>query len=387
MFPPNEHAKLSPSRLQRIIDCPGSYEFGRKCEEEQEEQRSSYAEEGSMLHAAVESHILNTKWTGPELAPDQQSAVEDAIEYFHKLESATSGQPGYHLEVEKRVYLKTLHPCLYECDGTCDIFINTDDELHILDWKFGQGIPVYAEDNDQLYAYAAGALEDRLYRETHPTPTSVFIHCIQPRLDSYDAVQLTVKQLMQWVNERLVPGVSEAISEEPSFHPGQKQCRWCPAKMKCRARYDLANKTAADVFKNVAKLPDNVTQEELGELYARAKQLDKYIKDIGAHIMHTIQTGTPWPGYKLVAGRSLRRWKDEPDEVIERLGSDIELEDMFKSKLISPAQAEKLNRKLKKEPWFQELIEKPEGKPTLAHESDKRPPLEFRTAAEIFKGA
>ncbi len=384
MFPPNEHAKLSPSRLQRIIDCPGSFEFGRKCEEDEPEQRSSYAEEGSMLHAVVESYILNTKWNGPALNPEQQGAVDDAIEYFHKLEQATSGQDGYHLEVEKRVFLKTLHPCLYECSGTADIIVSTATELHVLDWKFGQGTPVYAGDNDQLYAYAAGALESRLNHDI-PAPTTVFIHCIQPRLDSYDVHELTVKQLMQWVNGRLIPGCSEALGDNPAFNPGQKQCRWCPAKMKCRARFNAASQTAADVFKNVAKLPDGVTKEELANLYTRAKELDTYLKDIGKHILFTIQSGTPWPGYKVVAGRSIRKWKYDPDEMPGLLEGVIGWDDMFTQKLITPAGAEKIDKTLKKSQVFQDLIEKPEGKPTLAPESDKRAPLEFRSASEIFK--
>jgi len=381
MFPPNEHAKMSPSRLQRIIDCPGSFNFGRKCEEEQDEQRSSYAEEGSMLHAAVESYILNTKWTGPELNPEQKGAVEDAIEYFHKLEQATSGQPGYKLAVEERVYLKEYHPSLYECDGTCDIRISTDTELHILDWKFGQGIPVYADENDQLYAYAAGGAINHQHMMQYET---IFIHCIQPRLDSYDVVELTPKQLMQWINGRLIPGCVEAQSDNPSFHPGTKQCRWCPAKMKCRARYRRASQTAADVFAASAT-PDSVTQEELSALYTRAKELDQYIKDIGAHIMHTIQAGSSWPGYKIVAGRSLRRWKFDQEETVERLQQFLGWDEMFTQKLITPAATEKLDKALKKDVAFQELIEKPDGKPTLAKESDRRPPLEFRTPSEIFK--
>ncbi len=383
MFPPSDHSPLSPSRLQRIIDCPGSFRFGRQCEEEQEEQRSSYAEEGSMLHAAVESYILNTKWHGPVLDPEQNAAVLDAIDYFHKLESALSSLPGYRLMVEDRVYLKEYASCLFECSGTCDILIETDTELHVLDWKFGKGIPVFAEDNDQLYAYAAGAGKNPEHLLRYD---KVVIHCIQPRLDSYDTHKLTPKALLQWINGRLIPGASEALSDNPAFHPGQKQCRWCPAKMKCRARYNSANKTAADVFKAVVKIPDHVTPAELGALYKRAKELDRYIKDIGAHIMHTIQAGTPWDGYKVVAGRSIRKWKYDHDKTMDSLTEFLDWDEMIKpTTLISPAQAEKLDRSFKKDKKFQALIEKPEGKPTLASENDKRPPLEFRTAAEIFK--
>ena len=383
MFPPNEHAPLSPSRLQRIIDCPGSFRFGRKCEEEQQEDRSSYAEEGSMLHAAVESYLRNEKWLGPELNHEQMDAVKDAIDYFHVLENTLASQsPTLH--IEERVYLKEYSPSLYECSGTCDIIMKTKDEIHVIDWKFGKGVPVYAEDNDQLYAYAAGAA---INPETLLSYKRVYIHCIQPRLDSYDVVDISPKSLLQWINGRLIPGCSEALGDSPTFHAGTKQCRWCPAKVKCRHRYHLANQTAAEVFAVAQNDLIGVTMEELTALYARAKQLDQYIKDIGAHIIHTIKAGTPVEGWKMVAGRSLRRWKHDEETTIAFLERTIGFDEMFASKLISPAQAEKLDRDLKKSEEFQELVEKPAGKPTLASEHDKRQALEFRNASQIFGDA
>ncbi len=381
MFPPNEHAPLSPSRLQRIIDCPGSFNFGRKCEAETEETRSSYAEEGSMLHAAVECRILATQWNGPELTSGQQNAVEDAMDYFRALENTLASEPGYHLMVEERVYLKEYSSNLFECSGTCDILISTDTELHVLDWKFGQGIPVYAQDNDQLYAYAAGAAKNPEHMQKFE---KILIHCIQPRLDSYDVHEISPKSLLQWINGRLIPGCSEALSDTPSFHPGPKQCRWCPAKTKCRARYNQANQTAADVFRVVEKLPDDVSQAELTELYKKSKVLTQYLKDIGSLIFDDLQAGTPWPGYKLVAGRSIRRWGKDAEDMPAQLIKFIEFDEMFTQKLVTPAGAEKLDRRLKKDLEFQKLITKPEGKPTLVDENDKRAPLQYRTAAQIF---
>jgi len=384
MFPPNEHAPLSPSRLHRIITCPGSYKFGKQCEDEQEEQQSPYAEEGSMLHARVESLIVDKEWKGPELDLDQMNAVNDAYNYYEILKASLSGQPGFTQRVEKRVYLKEWHASLYECSGTCDLIFSTNTALHVVDWKFGQGVPVYAEDNDQLYAYAAGAAVNHQGAQQFE---SIVIHCIQPRLDSYDTHELSPKQLIQWINGRLIPGCTEAVGDIPRFNPEPKACRWCPAKMKCRARYNKANTTAADVFASVAKIPDQVTKEELSKLYARAKELDRYIKDIGAHIQHMLQAGDSWPGYKLVAGRSIRKWAADQEATIEGLlANGLEFDEIFEHKLISPAKAEKLDRSFKASERFQSLIEKPEGSPTLVEESDKRPAISFRTASEIFKG-
>jgi len=212
----------------------------------------------------------------------------------------------------------------------------------------------------------------------------IFIHCIQPRLDSYDVYELTPKELMQWVNGRLIPGCTAATGLNPEFIPGQKQCRWCPAKTKCRARYNMANQTAADVFAAVEKMPDEVSKEELAKLYSRSKELTQYIKDIGTLMFEDIQRGIPWPGYKIVRGRSLRKWKDDPTTTIEALTDWLDYDELFTQKLVSPAQAEKKNRALKNDLAFQDLIEKPEGKPTLVEESDKRPAVDYRTVEQIF---
>ncbi len=384
MMPPDNHASMSPSKLPRILACPGSHNLAKKYERER--QRSEYAEEGTMLHSAVEIALKTNQISAdimePKLDPEQLGVVQDCVDYFnHTLASAEDCINWY---TEEEVYLKEYHACLYDVWGTSDVIIDCTHELHVIDWKFGKGIPVYAENNDQLYAYAAGAIGNyenlKRYKKIH-------IHCIQPRLDSYDTVTLTPAELAAWLNGRLIPGVVKALDMYADFIPGHSQCRWCPAKVGCRARFTQANKTAAEIFAVHTKLGDTVTDDEVSKVLLLASQYEAYIKDIRVYIQQKLMSGEEIAGWKLVAGRSIRRWKDTVKAELFLLENYLDVDQVFISKLISPAQAEKAARAVKKDERFLKLVEKPEGKPTLVKEGDKRPPIQVKTAAEKFKEA
>lgn len=396
MFPPSTHAPMSPSRLQRIIDCPGSYSLVRDIEDKEGSEGSIYAAEGSHLHSAVETHLLKYAESAfttplardivnPSLDAEQQSACQECIDYLYQVIRPLQG-PSLQIKVEERVYLKEFHQVLYDCHGTCDVVITTDDELHVIDWKFGKGIPVYVKDNDQLLAYLAGAVRnfESLFAE-HPggRETAFHMHVVQPRLDNFDHLELSAEELDKWLSGRLIPGVSKAYEKHAPFIPGQKQCRWCAAKNQCRARYNMANQTAADIFKAVSGLPDEVTLEEIAEVLKNAKLVEDHIKDLRLFVQRKLEAGISVPGFKMVRGRSIRRWKDQKT-AIKQITALYDYSDCFISKFISPAQAEKLDKTLKKEEWFTGLIEKPEGKPTLVSESDKRAPINYETAEQKF---
>jgi len=392
MMPPDEHAPISPSRLQRIIDCPGSYKLARTIEEG---QQSSYAAEGSHLHAAVETHIkkyldsafvtpIRANVVDPPLNKEQLYAVQDCVDYLAQVIKPITG-PDLLMFVEKRVFLKEFHSVLYDCHGTCDIILKTASETHVIDWKFGKGVPVYAQDNDQLMAYLTGAI--RSFEDLFAKSDSSFhIHVVQPRLDIYDHIELTAQEVDQWLSMRLIPGVTRAYEKHAPFCPGTKQCRWCPASSKCRARFNQANQTAADVFGAINKMPDEITLEELAKLLQGAKQYEDYIKSIRLFLQCQLEAGKTVPHWKMVHGRSLRRWLVEESEV-ERVLADngVDMDELYTSKFITPAKAEKLRRGWKKEPWLIDLIEKPEGKPTMVPDTDKRKPIEYLSAEQKFK--
>jgi len=350
-----------------------------------------------MLHATLERYlrslpkdpdqwpvvpVITANLANPPLNDEQIIAVEDCYSYLVQVMKPLLG-PSLQISIEERVYLQKYDPVLYECNGTCDIILMTDDQTHIIDWKFGKGIPVYAHKNDQLMAYLAGAVRDF---PTLSLDRSLHIHVVQPRLDIYDHLELTADEMSVWLRSRVIPGVTRAYEKHAPFCPGQKQCRWCPAKIGCRARFNFTNQTAADIFGAVTKMKsddDAVTSEELSAILVNAAEYEQYIKDIKEHIVHELQQGRVFDGWKMVHGRSIRRWVDEQSAEMH-LGNMFDYDKLYKSKFLSPTQAEKLQRGMKKEDWFLDLVEKPEGKPTLAKESDKRQAIDYRTTSEIF---
>lgn len=389
MFPPEQHAKVSPSRLQRIIDCPGSFQLAQKYEGSSEP--STYAAEGTRLHRATERY-LQEKMSGPvpadivldeysvELDEEQCAAVDDCLDYLKNIIRTIEGP--YKLYIEARVYLKEYSEWLYECDGTCDIIIVTSTSIIVIDWKFGAGIAVYAAQNDQVYAYGAGALIEHGSQRLE----AIEIHIAQPRLDNFDRYIMSPEDIHNWINSRVVPGVKLAYGKNPPFNPGVKQCRWCPASNQCRARLNFANQTAADIFGAHEKLPNDVSLEEMAKVLEAAPMYEAYIKDLRTFILRQLQNGIKVPGFKMVRGRSIRQWIDA-DKAEEFLNDHLEYDQVYTHKMISISAAEKINRKLKKDPEFQALIEKPPGKLTMTTESDKRPAVSMETAADKFKDA
>jgi len=315
MFPPSNHAPVSPSRLSRIIDCPGSFRLTQKYDQN---KSSSYAAEGTRLHLATEltlrGHMKEPGWplcnltvradiVSPPLDKEQVSAVEDCLEYLQTI-YRTVDEPILFLE--ERVDLKQFDSILYECSGTCDIVIEGKTELHVIDWKFGKGIQVFAQNNDQCYAYAAGAVGSPKVLDKYKL---IHVHVVQPRLEHYDVVELTPEELNFWLDSRVIPGVGRAYEKHAPFNPSTTSCRWCPAKIGCRARFNAVNQTAADVFAAHAKLPDMaVSDEELSSLLVKGEELDRYIKDIRTYVQRTLESGEQFPGFKMVHGRSLRQW-------------------------------------------------------------------------------
>lgn len=385
MMPPDAHAKVSPSQLSRIIDCPGSFNYAIRFETKQ----SSYADEGSHLHLACERHInkyglslgkvpVNPHVVDPPLTVEQRNTAQDCIDY---LAAVLNKMPHADLYVEQEVSLHAYHACLFDCWGTCDIILETDDELHVIDWKFGQGVPVYVRDNDQLYAYAVGSAKTIDGLQSFKKIT---IHCVQPRLDSFDSVELEPKDLIFWLESRIVPGLTQAYGPHAPFNPGKTQCRWCPAKERCRHRYNFQQQTASELFQAALKIPTNeVTYDEITKILLRADDLEQYITDLRQYIAHEIQTGKDVPDWKMVAGRATRQWLD-PAVAENRLSHYLDTEQLYEVKLISPAKAEKIMRKKQfNEVMADEVIKVP-GNPTLVPAHDKRPALTFRTATEIF---
>lgn len=374
------HAALSPSQLPRILRCPAS---PRESTYAPIPEQSEYAALGELKHAAIEEvikegnlEVLN-KYNTLTLA--DKNDIADAYEYF--LEILETFNDTYEILLESQVSLAPFG--LDMIYGTTDVIIRDiiSGRIVVLDWKFGQGVQVYAEGNEQCLAYAAGAVgyPNNLYKQ-------IEIHIAQPPLNHYDVWIVDKTDINEWVFEVLCPAIDKVWEPEPMYVPGEKQCRFCPAAMQCKARHSAQQSNATAIFKGFAILPQT-SKEQLADLLAKSKELKQYIKQIEKYAEDEILRGRPFPGKKAVRGRSTRKWKDEVTAFNWlRKYSDIELGDLYTKKFISPAQVEKLARTLKKDEDFKKLIVKPEGALIVVDSDDKRPAVELEgPAGSVFK--
>lgn len=392
-MPDEKHAKYSPSQLPRIIRCPGSV----KASEHYTNDSSVFAEEGTMLHEVMERCLKSQQFSVPgaiikefNLTDEHIEACDICLEEVFKLLVKHDKKPEMIIESKVSLgYLATTFSCDYLNDvyGTADLILKFDDLTYVIDWKFGKGIEVFP-DSEQLYAYALGALID-----CESDKATIIV--AQPRLyngELFKYLDVTRQELLTWLEKSLVPALELIDSEEACITPSEKGCRWCLAKNQCEGRYKKALQTARDLFSMHAESPNQVPIEKLAKLVEDSRELKKYIADLEVFLVSTLRKGNQVPGYKLVAGRSLRVWADvdksgKPQKMLDWLEAETGLTefDVSTIKLMGPAGVEKKIKKLKHDPEFKAMITKPPGKPTMVPESDKRKALVMDTAADAFK--
>ena len=226
--------------------------------------------------------------------------------------------------------------------------------------------------------YALGALEifGDLYDFEHVRMTIV-----QPRLDHVSTEELTVNELLTWATDVVVPAAEAADRPDAPTHAGE-HCRWCPAKAVCRTRAE-ANLALAryDFAKG-----DLLDPEEIGEILKQADELAKWVGDIQAYALEQALAGQHYDGWKLVEGRSTRKYADEIKvvEALEKAGFKEAM--LYERKLLGITAMEKLVGKKKLAETLGDLIIKPEGKPVLVTEDDKREAINSAaSAAADFK--
>ena len=364
------HAVCSPSQLYRILACPASIQESLNAPIS---PPSSYAQHGTMLHDVMADYLTKNPAYKPKFAAlpiEDQNAIEDALDYVRDIFKSADVDSA-KMAVEGKVDLKQ-----WDIDyvyGTLDLSIYIPEEaLHVIDWKFGSGVSVAAEWNEQLLTYAAGSMA-KYGIVWSKTTIPVFIHVVQPFINNYDVWEITSLGVSGWVVDNLEPGLRHAMSPEgkKEFHPGEKQCRWCPAAMTCRARLAGAQKVAKDIFKIHSQV-STATKAELADILVRAKDVAKYASQIEKYAMAELSAGREFPGFKLIRGKANRTWID-PDRAWAWLNgnSSIPEDKLYSKKIISAAQAEKLDRLLKKDKQFQDLYHKPEGKIKMAPEDSK----------------
>ena len=365
-MPPEKHAKLSASSAHRWMNCNPSANLER----EFADKTSEAAAEGSAAHALCEHKLRKalkmrsvrpvSKYDSDEMEMYTDSYVEFVLE---QIEVAKQHCTDPFVLIEQRLDFSCYVPDGF---GTGDCLIVADKLLHIIDFKYGLGVLVDAAENPQMMLYALGALQlfDALY-DIDTISMSIF----QPRRENVSTWTITVAELEEWAEKTLRPKAELAFKGEGEFNPGP-WCTFCKAAIKCRARAEEKLALARYEF---AK-PSLLTDEEIEDILSRLDDLTKWANEIAAYAQDAaINHGKQWNGFKLVEGRSIRKYSDESAVVAAATAAGYR--DIYKKSLIPITEMEKLMGKKTFAEILGGLVIKPRGKPTLVPASDKRPAI------------
>lgn len=370
------HARFSPSSGKRYLSCPPSL----RLEEQFEDEQSPYAAEGTAGHAMAE-YLINKHLKKRVKRPvsdyysdELMEAVEDYVSYgIEVIEKAKQDCDSPFIAVELRV---SLDHRVEGCFGTADLVVVDSKKVHIIDLKLGKGVMVDAEQNVQLMIYGLGVLDmlECLY-----DIETVELTIVQPRLEHLSTWEISAEELKKWGAEVFEPGANMALAGEGTYSAGD-HCRFCKARFNCRERANEYLKLAQMEFAE----PPLLSDEEVAEVLAKADALKKWAEEIYTYAQNeAIVNHKEWPGYKLVLGRSNRKYTDEED--VAKAATDAGYTDIYKSTLIGITEMERLMGKKKFNEILGAYVYKPDGKVTLVPDSDKREAINLSTAEADFK--
>ena len=371
-----QHAILSASASKRWMNCTPSALLEKQFADEE----SIYAAERTAAHALAEHKLkrfLKKRSKRPVSDYDcdeMEECTDDYVSFaMEQIEKAKQSCSDPVVMIEQRLDFSRWVP---EGFGTGDLVIVADDTLYIVDLKYGKGIAVSAEWNPQMLLYSLGALE--LFGSLYDIEkVNMTIH--QPRLENVSTFEITVHDLMEWAEQELMPKAEMAAKGEGEFAVGD-WCRFCKAKNTCRAIAEEYLRLAQMEFKP----PELLSEEEIAEVLKVADELAKWSADVYAYAQdEAITHGRVWNGFKLVEGRSNRKYVNE--EEVADAAKAAGYEDIYKKSLIGITEMEKLMGKKDFQKILGSLVYKPQGKITLVPESDKRPPIQTETAEADFK--
>ncbi len=370
------HARFSPSAAHRRLNCPPSLVL----EEQFQDEESAYAAEGSAGHALAEHlikkhlKIRSKRPLSDYYSDDLLEAVDEYVSYvIGEIEETKRTCKAPIFSVEQRVDASEY---VDECFGTADMVIVTDKVAHIIDLKLGKGVAVFAEENPQLMIYGLGILSmAELLYDVEIVRMTIF----QPRLNNSSTWDIAPDELKNWGEEVLKPRGAIALMGAGEFKSGN-WCRFCKARNQCRAR--------AEQFLELAKLefkaPALLSEEEIAEVLKVSDELSKWASDVYAYAQEqAIVRGKEWSGFKLVEGRSNRKYSSEEEVAEAAMAADYK--DIYKTSLVTITEMERLMGKKEFNKILGHLVYKPQGKITLVPESDKREAINNTTAAAEFQ--
>ena len=384
------HALLSASGASRWLACTPS----AKLEEQYGEKRTSlYAAEGTLAHELAELYLRK----------DVLGNISD-IEFDVKLEEIMSNElfseemlevvPIYtkyceeqfisaktdnmfaEIEIEQRFDLTEYVPDSF---GTGDCSIISEPILEIVDLKFGKGVPVYATYNKQLMLYGLGAL--RKY-DTFYNIETLRLTIVQPRINNISSFDISREELVKWAEEELKPKAKLAFQGLGELVAGD-HCKFCAVKNRCTKLYEKQLEIAKYDFKE----PKLLTDDEIADIIKRTPRLIEWANSIVEYAQEkAINENKKWPGYKLVEGTSRRKWVDE-DKAMQLIFSrlpELSEDQVLNTKLKSITDIEKVVGKKRFAEILSDAVIKPQGKPILVSDEDKRPAIGFNQAVEDF---
>lgn len=370
-----QHAMLSASSAHRWLNCPPS----ARLEEKLDKPPGFAAKEGTAAHALAEYKL--------RLSLGQSS--ERPVSDYHSddMEAYTDDYVSYVLEIVERLKQKTsdvkvlieqkldFSKYVPEGFGTVDLVLIADGEMHILDFKYGQGVLVEANENPQMMLYALGALEifDCLY-DLEVAHMTIF----QPRRENISTYTLPATDLYYWAEHTLKPIADVAFKGQGDFISGD-WCRFCKVSDLCRKR---AEDNLALTRYEFAK-PPLLSDDEIEEILGKLNELNNWANSIKSYALaKSINHGKRWERFKLVESRSNRKYRDESK--VEQAALDAGFSDIYQTSLIPLTKMERLMKKDAFRKILGNLIVKPQGKPTLVARSDKRPEMVIENVKDEF---
>lgn len=373
------HAILSASGAHRWIECPPS----ARLEEQFPDEPSPYAEEGTVAHELAEIRLKQALGERVRLSPRvtksqfYNEAMEDHIADYvalvmERITAHRANTTDPRIMFEQRLDYSRWVPDGF---GTGDVVIVSDLGAEVIDLKYGQGVRINAEGNPQTRLYGLGAYEafSALYDIER-----VYMTIVQPRLDHISTEELGIGALLEWAEEVIVPAAQLAYAGEGAFRPGE-HCRFCRARYTCRARAE-AN---LDLARYEFAAPATLSPDEIAEILTQLERdFLSWVSDIQTYALdQAVNHGVKFPGWKVVEGRSNRRYADE--KAVKAVLRDAGYTDdqILRMDLRGITDIEKLLGKKRFAELLADYIIKPAGKPTLVPESDKRPEISSKASA------
>ena len=361
-----KHAVLSASSSERWLNCPPS---ARLCEG-YEDKGSDYAAEGTDAHTLCEYRLKQA------LGIPAEDPIENLSWYNEEMEECAAGYAAYVVELLETAKQTCSDPVVMieqrvdfsrwvqEGFGTADCILIADGVLNIVDYKHGKGVEVSAVGNTQLSLYSLGALEifDGIYDIDR-----VCVHIFQPRKSNVVSSMMDKTDLYQWADTELTEKAQLAYEGQGSFSCGE-WCRFCKAKAECRERAEANLALAQYEFQSPALLDD----EEIADILGKVDALTAWASDVKEYALQQAISGKEWIGWKLVEGRSNRKYTSEAAVASTVEGAGF---DPYERKVLGVTAMQKMLGKTRFEELLAPYIEKPQGKPTLVPESDKRPAM------------